>query len=343
MVSFPLGAKASTPQPAAPQRWNLRTDIMKYRASTAVTSSPVAIGEFDDGSDAMLWHPHLSRARWRRETLRAALPARVVLCGLLGVAFVAEGIAGHTGLAAVLTAGLGVLAVGSATVAAVVNAACFDTDHAHDRHRPCRLEQRPGEFFYRTKDFLTLGTGVHDTVAGVLDAVHQLHSTPARAWLHPDLPREAHLVAWEVLCCLDRTRTARAVADQLRGDHEAGELAARANDAITVIDQALAEVLRHLRHCVALAQAWTTKLRHADLETRVQDTLVSLGDAGAARIAADAEVLPQNVFAFVTAARDVTGTGPFPWEQPAAPLSRTPNPQGHARAHEPAARDGGLS
>jgi hypothetical protein len=145
------------------------------------------------------------------------------------------------------------------------------------------------------------------------------------------VPREAHQAAWEALCCLDRTRTARVVADQLRCDDEARESATQVNETLCGIDQALSDVLRHLRHCVTLAQAWTSKLEHADRETRVQDTLSSLrGGSDAARIAASVEALPQNVFAFVTAARDVTGAGPFPWEKATALSSPTLDLDGDA-------------
>jgi hypothetical protein len=309
------------------------------------TASPVSVGDFEEGQDTMLWNPQLSRTRWRREILRAALPPRVVLCGLLGAALAADGIVQESGLVAVLMIGLGVLAFSSATLAAVVNAGCFATDHVHEHARRCHLEQCPGEFFYRTKDFTAQGASVQDAVAGILDAVSQLQSSPAQAWLDPSLAREAHLVAWDVLCCVDRTRTARAVADQLRCEPQAGVLAARANDALRVIDQALADVLWHLRGCVTLAQAWTAKLHHAGLEARVQVTLQSLRDGEAERIAAAAEALPQNVFAYVTAARDVTNTGPFPWEQPMPPQppTRPPAAPGSPGCGERTLSDGGVA
>ncbi|MFD2422699.1 hypothetical protein [Amycolatopsis pigmentata] len=255
------------------------------------------------------------------------------------------GIACETGLTAMLAASLGVVAIGCATFAAVVNAACFGTDHVHDWHWRCRVEQRPGEFFYRTNDFASLGSAVRGIVGGLLDSVHQLHTTPARAWLPVGVPREAHLVVWEVLCCLDRTRTARVVADQLRGDHEATAFATQVDEAIAVIDDAVGEALWYLHDTVTLAQAWTTKLAYVDLETRVQDTLSSLRNCDVARIAAAAEVLPQNVFAFITAARDVTGTGLFPWEKAEAFSSAALDFGGDARTDtdEDDACHGGFS
>jgi hypothetical protein len=122
-------------------------------------------------------------------------------------------------------------------------------------------------------------------------------------------------VAWETLCCLDRTRTARALADRLHDEPDAADLAAAVDEAVEVIDKALADVLFHLRGCLMLTQAWEAKLRHADLHTRTDAALDSLRESQATRVAAAAEPLPQNVFAYVTAARDVTDTGPFPWER----------------------------
>ncbi|MFD2414826.1 hypothetical protein [Amycolatopsis pigmentata] len=276
---------------------------------------PVSVGEFDDGPDLMLWNPHLFRASRRREALRAMLSARVVLCGLSGIAFVVVGALREVGFDAVLTIVLGALALAGATLAAVVSLAWFEIDHVHKRGQRCRLERQPGEFFYRTRDFTDLGTTTSDTVSEVVEALHQLHVTPARVWLDPALPRHAHVVAWDALRCLDHTRAARALVHEPGTGDKLGQLTAAANGAITGIDRAVAEVAAHLHACIALTQAWTVKLRHAGIQARAQAALDTLPEGWAARIAAEAETLPQDVFAYVTAARDITGAGPFPWEK----------------------------
>src|SRR5438067_4102167 len=157
-------------------------------------ASPVSVGEFDDGPDLMIWNPHLSRAHRRREALRATLSARVVLCGISGIAFVVAGTVRETGFGAVLTIVVGALAFVSATLVALVNLAWFEIDHVHKRGQRCRLERKPGEFFYRTRDFADLGTTTCNTVSEVVESLRYLHTAPARVWLDPALPRHAHLV-----------------------------------------------------------------------------------------------------------------------------------------------------
>jgi hypothetical protein len=199
----------------------------------------------------------------------------------------------------------------------VANLNCFTTDHRHDHNARCRLEQRPGEFFYRTRDFTTLGTTVGDHAAQLIGAVGELYTTPARAWLDPELPREAHRVVWEALCCLDRTRPARALAAQLAAEPGESELASAAAAAVAQIDQATADLLFHLYGCVTLTRAWEAKLHHGDLAARTATALTVLREIPIGRPVAAAEPLPQSVFAYLTAARDVTDAGPFPWEHPA--------------------------
>lgn len=90
-----------------------------------------------------------------------------------------------------------------------------------------------------------------------------------------------------------------------------------------MIDDALDDVVRHVHGCLVLTRAWEAKLRHSELTTRTDHTLAALpGDTEVQQLAQAAEALPQNVFAYVTAARDITGTGAFPWEQPTSAWSR---------------------
>lgn len=272
-------------------------------------------GEFADGPDIMLWNPHLRRARRRWEALRAALPAQGVLCGVLAVGLLVTGIEWETGVAAVLAIGISLAALASVVFAALVNLACFATDHVHQRGRRCRVERHPGEFFFRTQDFTDFGDVVTEAVSSMIAAINQLHVTPARAWLDPALPCEAHLIAWETLCWLDGTRTALALARQLGSESPGPELADAMQDAIAGISQTVHEVAGHLRACVTLTDAWTAKLHRADLEPRIESALDALPGDRSAPLVTAAEGLPQSVFAYVTAARDVTSTGPFPWEQ----------------------------
>lgn len=304
---------------------------------TALAVAVIA-GEFADGPDAMLWNPYLSRARWRRAALRAALRPNVAVGAVSGAGFLVVGGGWASGFGIVLAIGIGVLLLGSAAFVAWVNLESFAFDHVHPRGRPCRLEQRIGEYFYRAQDFTDLGTTVHATVAAMVEAVAQLHRTPSRAWLDPGLCGEAHRVVWEVLCSLDRTRTARILARQLHADPDSGALAAAVDEAVAVVDRALGEVLTHLRNCVALTRAWEAKLHHDDLRARAEDILAALSEIRPSRLVAAAEPLPQRVFAYLTAARDVTGTGPFPWEQHPGPAPSPASTDGIGDATDRTAR-----
>lgn len=284
------------------------------------TSGPVSEGDFSDGTDLMLWNPTLTPTRWRKATLRALIPGNTVLYGLSGLFAVVLGLGPATGLAAILFLAFGAIAMCIGVCDAIVNVACFATDHRHPHSRPCRLEQRPGEFFYRTKDFASLGAPARDHAAQLITSVSELHATPARSWLEPGLPAEAHRVAWEALCCLDRTRSVRALADQLGAEPGEDALAATATAAVAKIDQATGELVLHLHGCLTLTRAWEAKLRHRDLAGRTDAALAALRQIPIDQTVTAVQPLLQSAHAYVTAARDLTDAGPFPWEKPATPV-----------------------
>jgi hypothetical protein len=279
---------------------------------------PVSEGDFSDGTDIMLWNPNLSPARWRRATLRALVPGSTVLYGLSGLIAVAMGLGPATGIAAVLLVAFGAIATCIGACDAIVNVACFATDHRHRHGGPCRLEQRPSEFFYRTRDFTSLGTIAGEQAAQLISAVGELHTTPARSWLEPGLPGEAHRVVWEALCCLDRTRSVRALAAQLAAEPGEDALAGAAAAAVVQIDQATGELVLHLHGCLTLTRAWEAKLRHHDLAGRTDAALATLRQIPINRTVAAMEPLLQSAHAYLTAARDLADAGPFLWENPAA-------------------------
>ncbi|GAB3000960.1 MULTISPECIES: hypothetical protein [Amycolatopsis] len=285
---------------------------------------PVRAATFPDGPDSVLLNPDIPQARWRGERVRAGLRPRIVLTGLAGAALAALAAASGSGFAAVFALGAGGLALGVSLFAGWYSAARVLADHRHGRGSPCRLDRVRGEFFFRSRDFTDLGTASY-AVRTLIAGVGELHCGPARAWIDPGVPREVHRVAWQALCCLDRTRAARDLAHELADDPDSavGELAAAAREAVTVIDDALDEIVRHVHGCLVLTRAWEAKLRHGELAVRTDHILAALpGDAEVRRLSEAAEALPQNVFAYITAARDITGTGAFPWKRPPSSWSR---------------------
>ncbi|WP_156096596.1 hypothetical protein [Amycolatopsis jejuensis] len=247
------------------------------------------------------WRP-VARAFFSRGVLCTAVAGTLLV--LIGVG------AGSTAL---WFAAFGGLVLCSAVLSGMQNLSCLTSGACIHPDRPCQTDERPGEFFYRISDFATMDLSARDTASRVIDAATQLQMTPARAWLDRDLPYSAHRLAWEVLCCLDRTRSARALVARLDlGDSQAAAL----RRAIDVVDQQLAECARHLAGCAALAREWSRKLVDIEIRDQCDRELASLQPIAGNDLVVEAEALLQQTFGYVTAARDLTNTSPFPWEQP---------------------------
>ncbi|MEV8609526.1 hypothetical protein AB0383_16605 [Amycolatopsis sp. NPDC051373] len=288
--------------------------------TTRITATPVRTGTFHDGPDTLLLNPQTPRRRWHRERLRALLLPQTLLIGLAG-AVAPEVIQVPPGWSGVIANLSVITAVGAGIVLAVGIGRLLrmPTDHRHPLARPCRLDRVRGEFFFRSRDFTDLGPDNHLLVRNLIAGVDELHRSPARAWLDPQLCAEVHQLVWQTLACLDRTRAARNVAAELtaESDTDTGALAAAAREAVAVIDHALDQVAHHLHGCLVLTRAWEAKARSTELTTRTGRALAELpGSHLLHQLAEAAEGLPQSVFAYITAARDVTGAGTFPWERP---------------------------
>lgn len=285
--------------------------------ATSADYPPVCAAALLDSSDTLLLNPDLSAAQWRRERLRAALRPRTVLKGLVAVSLAALGFWTATGTAAVLMIVLGILAVIASVLVGWADAIDIATWHGRGQSRA-----RRAKLFLRINDF---EDDSRDTVRALIDCVDRLHRSPARDWIDPALLRGAHRVAWQTLRCLDQTREARTLAAQLASDPapDVEPLSTAAHRALAATDETVAVVVRHLQDCVALADAWAAKLRYTALAARTDAVLADLArHTNIQRIATAAETLPQHLFACVTAARDVTNAGPFPWErQRAVPIA----------------------
>ncbi|UUV28570.1 hypothetical protein NQK81_27745 [Amycolatopsis roodepoortensis] len=281
--------------------------------------SPVLDGVFPDGQDTVLLHPAVTARHWRRRQILAAVRPDTVLKGLSSAIAV--------GFALVVGKGFSGKFIVAAVVLIVVlagwRAVCAAREYQGPHDDTPRTRLRHGEG-WRSRDFTDLGPDTARLVRDLLAGVDELHRTSARAWIDPAVPGEAHRVVWEALCCLDRSRDVRVLAEELASDPDVGEdLVAAAREAVSAIDHGLDEVGRHLHGCLLLTRAWEAKLRHTDLTHRTGHVLATLpGHDHLRRLTHAAEVLPQNVFAHVTAARDLTQAGEFPWERPATEWPR---------------------
>ncbi len=278
------------------------------------TPRPVTSGLFPDGTDLLIWNPLLPPHRWRREAAHASFDGTSMRWGVYGLVAVGVGLGPVSGIAALLVTVFGLAWLGRAAVRVSVSYSCWEIEHDHAKGKPCRLEWRPGEFFYRKRDFADLGARVTSAVNYLIDAVSHFHGTPARVWLDPELPDRVHQVVWEALSCVDRTRAARALATKLAAEPDEEELAATARVAIAALDDALDDLVAHLQACITLIVAWERKLRHADFANRVETTMQALQQIPLQAAADDAAEFPQAVYAWLTAARDLTDAGPFAWE-----------------------------
>ncbi|MFE0024103.1 hypothetical protein [Amycolatopsis sp. NPDC059021] len=277
------------------------------------TPPPVTVGDFAEGPDMMLWNPDLPRARWHRERVRAFCSRSVVHAGLCGALVLILGLAAGDTVLTVTFIVLGTIVLCGGVVIGVVNLGYCASDHQHTGG-PCHLEI-PGEFFFRTKDFTDMGPATGRIAVRVMEAVAHLHTTPARGWLDPDLPRSAHRLAWQTLSSLETTRTTRALADQLAAEPGYGGLAETLEEAIAGIDHRLTAVAEQLTGCVVLTREWSRKLHDADLRDRVDRELAVLAGVAGKDLIVGSEALLQTTFTSVTAARDLTNAGSFPWER----------------------------
>ncbi|WP_410658360.1 hypothetical protein [Amycolatopsis sp. lyj-112] len=302
-----------------------------------LSHSPVLDGVFPDGPDTVLLHPTVTARHWQRRQVLAAVRPGTVLKGLAGATVVGFALVAGNGFAGKF--------IFTAVVLIVVLAGWRATCAAREGRGPhgdtSRTRLRRGEG-WRSRDFADLGADTARLVRELLAGVDELHRTPARAWINPALPGEAHRVVWEALCCLDRGRDARVLAEELATDPDAGEdLVAAVRQVACTIDHDLAEVARHLRGCLLLTRAWEAKLRRTDLTRRTDRVLAALpGRDELRRLAGAAEALPQNVFAHVTAARDLAQAGEFPWERPPVEWPRLTLLPPHRATTSPPGADG---
>lgn len=309
-----------------------------HNHQSPATVPPVLDCMLPDGYATVLLNPAMTPRQLRRRQALGLVRPTTILKGLFaaGLAFqlscAGDGFGEKFGIGLVtLILVLGVLGLFSRSA----------SETSFECEGVPRLRLRWGEF-YRRRDFDDLGADSRELVAELLTGVQTLHRSPALAWLDPALPGEIHTVVWRTLCCLDRTRAARALADEIAAELDTtDDLVAATRRAVDDVDTSLRKVAQHVRGCVVLCRAWEKKLRRHDLAARVRHTLAAIaGQDHLTRLSQDSDALPRNVFAHVTAARDITHSGAFPWEQPPSewpgagrlPVGRISNTPSHEEA-----------
>ncbi|AGM07064.1 hypothetical protein [Amycolatopsis keratiniphila] len=309
-----------------------------HNHQSPATVPPVLDCMLPDGYATVLLNPAMTPRQWRRRQALSLVRPTTILKGLFAAGLAIQiSCAGH-GFGEKFGIGLVTLIV----VLGLFRLLCRPPGETSFEYEGVpRLRLRWGEF-YRRRDFDDLGGDSRELVAELLTGVQTLHRSPALAWLDPALPGEIHTVVWRTLCCLDRTREARALADEVAAELDTtDDLVTATRRAVDDIDTSLREVARQVRGCVVLCRAWEQKLRRHDLAARVSHTLAAIpGQDHLTRLSQDSDALPRNVFAHVTAARDITHSGAFPWEQPPSewpgagglPVGRIINTPSHEEA-----------
>ncbi|WP_409493951.1 hypothetical protein [Amycolatopsis sp. cmx-11-12] len=279
-----------------------------------VTVPPVLDCVLPDGYATVLLNPAMTPRQWRRRQALSLVRPTTILKGLFAAGLAIQLSCAGDGFGEKFGIGVGTLIVVLGVLRLLGHSA---REISFEHEGVPRLRLRRGEFV-RRRDFDDLGADSRELVAELLTGLEELHWSPARAWLDPALPGEIHAVVWRALGFLDRSREARALAQKVASELDTGDdLVTETQRAVDNVDSSLREVARHVRGCVVLTRSWEKKMRRHDLAARASHTLASVpGQDHLARLSLDSDALPRSVFAHVTAARDITRSGPFPWEQP---------------------------
>lgn len=279
-----------------------------------MVESPVIEGQFQTGSELMLWRPGVDRTRLRwRAMLSHLVPLPATYAGL-GAGVIALGAQAFPGKIGWLLIFIGLLVVGAGVVSVWVTYQCIDFDHQHDPGKPCFVDKVPGRYFYRRHDFNDLPPSMVYSVGKILAGVREVYASPTADWLDLQQLRELHQLAWDSLCVLDQTRTLRSVVDAPPGDSVSENLI-RARSHLAAVDDAVDRVLTCLHQVVLLVQAWEQKLVDIEARERLRVEVDNVPRDTIAAICRSAGSLPESIFAYVTAARDIAMAGPFEWER----------------------------
>lgn len=283
--------------------------------------SPVQHVHTPHGPELVLRNPEITPRQWRRLHLRAGLRPSPVLAGLATAALAGLAAALSSGAAALGAAGLAGLSLIGTVEACGQRASQALTAHLHHPSRACAFNRGPGRYCLSATT-ITDHEPTRARVRALIAGLDELHHSPAGAWLDSAVPARLHQVVWLTLLALHRAQPARALADDLADKCDVVDLVARTRQAVNRVDDATEQVLRQLQGALLLTREWERKLQRTVLVARTERTLTAMPDHGQLQVlAGDADTVLHTVFGSITAARDLTDAGPFPWENPPATWS----------------------
>lgn len=277
--------------------------------------------------DFVLRNPDPPGLRLRLEMTRALASGRATGLTATGVLLVVIG--STAGVNSLWLAVVGVIFFGSGVVCGLESLACYTAgEHSHLGRSPAR----PGEFCYRTRDFVTMGARANGIAVRVFEAAEYFASATARTWPDPEVPNVAHRLAWEILQCLDRTRSARGTCARLDAHPEHSEVVRSMAHILVDVDRKLDKAARCLDGVALLGKEWNRKLSGIESAHQAERELGPLSTIPVDAVESTSESLLERTFYQVTAARDLTCAGCFPWEgKLTAQRSEQPNVEGAIR------------
>lgn len=273
---------------------------------------PVTEGEFPTGAELMLWRPGIERSRLRERAFYAAVFSSPPTCTLLGTTLVAMGALPQQ--ESWISSSVAVLILAGYALVVWVNFWCADHDHRHGPDKQCFLDRTRGEYFYYRGAFDDLPQPIVCSASTIIATIRGIYVSPAVTWLEPQHLHEIHQVAWDALCVLDQTRDLRKLVDDPRYQVISDDLV-DAQARLSVVDDTLDRIVNCLCQVTLLIQAWEQKLTEADLRSQLCAEVDNVPASSMASTLRRAEALTESVFAYVTAARDVTNAGSFVWER----------------------------
>ncbi|AHH98551.1 hypothetical protein [Kutzneria albida] len=172
-----------------------------------MTTEPVTHGEFDTGTEWVLWRPGADPVRLRSRALREAVLVRPVPFVLIGLAVITFN-PGPVPLGWPWLAAEAVI-VGLGGCWAWWDYRCWGHDLRSGRHLASRTDRGNGDLFYRAHDFADLPEHCRTNAELLVTAISEIHREPGTAWLDPDHREHLHRAAWDALGVLIRSAALR--------------------------------------------------------------------------------------------------------------------------------------
>ncbi|MFD8493908.1 hypothetical protein [Amycolatopsis sp. NPDC059657] len=264
-------------------------------------------------AEPALWKPGVDADRLRWRAVRWRVLGDVLWPGPFVAVFVGGGAVALAD--AVLMVVLGWVLIAAGIAFAGVSFFWEKGERLWLRDADWLLGQRDDKLFYTVADVAGFPAAVVLAVRQIIVATDKLRHHEGAAWLGTEQLDHVHRLAWEAVSSVDETREARRVVRDARGvaDLAGAVRAVEAN--VAARDRDIERAADCLRQVLVLADAWTEKLRAVTMRAALETWLEQLVLPSISPLVTAMEGIPEAVFAYILAARDLLDAGPFPWER----------------------------